>query len=392
MGLATTSVARSVIDAIAKRIIRRCANIVGGSLMSHESKDAIIASVPPPAAQHHDAPTCDGWWWARHSFNRRWEAVLYVYDGNQEEPEQYVVLNGQEEGRDVSEFDAWVGPLLPPDTTEPAPRDDEHHDCHWRRLDDARREDKVVQNAAPVATPTPDIDPDEVRRALKFYTLQSLQPTPLMEALMQAAREWLRLREQPAPDEELPRRGGGTIGVGTLAYFQANNENQLQQAMLRRVIALEKALGRERARALLCERLGVEAESLGDLLCARSDLDAISDVMLAAGAMFDVGVEVLPDLSQQLPIHGPVRLPSMPIVPQPAPDVQAVKLCNCGKCCPGPLYSQHERDAAVAREREEVQAHAPLYLEWVKEGALSADDALERLVIWLRARSAKGES
>lgn len=45
----------------------------------------------------------------------------------------------------------------------------------------------------------------------------------------------------------------------------------------------------------------------------------------------------------------------------------------------------------VAREREEVQAHAPLYLEWVKEGALSADDALERLVIWLRARSAKGE-
>ena len=274
--------------------------------------DEVFETVPRPTAQHHAAPTCDGWWWARHSFNRRWEAVLYVYDGNQEEPEQYVVLNGQEEGRDVSEFDAWVGPLLPPDTTE------------------------------------------------------------------------------PAPDEELPRRGGGTIGVGTLAYFQANNENQLQQAMLRRVIALEKALGRERARALLCERLGVEAESLGDLLCARSDLDAISDVMLAAGAMFDVGVEVLPDLSQQLPIHGPVRLPSMPIVPQPAPDVQAVKLCNCGKCCPGPLYSQHERDAAVAREREEVQAHAPLYLEWVKEGALSADDALERLVIWLRARSAKG--
>ena len=86
-----------------------------------ESLSDIIASVPRPTAQHHDAPTCDGWWWARHSFNRRWEAVLYVYDGNQEEPEQYVVLNGQEEGRDVSEFDAWVGPLLPPDTTEPAP-------------------------------------------------------------------------------------------------------------------------------------------------------------------------------------------------------------------------------------------------------------------------------
>ena len=47
--------------------------------------------------------------------------------------------------------------------------------------------------------PTPDIDPEKVRRALKFYTPQSLQPTPLMEALMSAAREWLRLREQPAP-------------------------------------------------------------------------------------------------------------------------------------------------------------------------------------------------
>ena len=373
-----------------------------------ESLSDIIASVPRPTAQHHDAPTCDGWWWARHSFNRRWEAVLYVYDGNQEEPEQYVVLNGQEEGRDVSEFDAWVGPLLPPDTTEPASvllcekvpheqrggylhaEDDDtpyYVDglrycgrCH-HFLDEGESHRAAP---APVATPTPDIDPEEVRRRLDDAFDWRDRP------IHAAAREYLRLREQPAPDEELPRRGGGTIGVGTLAYFQANNENQLQQAMLRRVIALEKALGRERARALLCERLGVEAESLGDLLCARSDLDAISDVMLAAGAMFNVGVEVLPDLSQQLPIHGPVRLPSMPIVPQPAPDVQAVKLCNCGKCCPGPLYSQHERDAAVAREREEVQAHAPLYLEWVKEGALSADDALERLVIWLRARSAKG--
>ena len=349
-----------------------------------ESLSDIIASVPRPTAQHHAAPTCDGWWWARHSFNRRWEAVLYVYDGNQEEPEQYVVLNGQEEGRDVSEFDAWVGPLLPPDTTEPAPEpqpahtpnsEAPHHPACTRSFD-AR---DWARDFRETAKSLGYCDMDEGWLIGWFAN-----------AIMRGFDEAEQHREQPAPDEELPRRGGGTIGVGTLAYFQANNENQLQQAMLRRVIALEKALGRERARALLCERLGVEAESLGDLLCARSDLDAISDVMLAAGAMFDVGVEVLPDLSQQLPIHGPVRLPSMPIVPQPAPDVQAVKLCNCGKCCPGPLYSQHERDAAVAREREEVQAHAPLYLEWVKEGALSADDALERLVIWLRARSAKG--
>lgn len=238
------------------------------------------------------------------------------------------------------------------------------------------------------AAPTPDIDPEEVRRALGEYFAGKQYSEFAVDKIVAAAREYLRLREQPAPDEELPRRGGGTIGVGTLAYFQANNENQLQQAMLRRVIALEKALGRERARALLCERLGVEAESLGDLLCARSDLDAISDVMLAAGAMFDVGVEVLPDLSQQLPIHGPVRLPSMPIVPQPAPDVQAVKLCNCGKCCPGPLYSQHERDAAVAREREECARECERIAggKGMSAAAFSARVCASNI----RARSAKG--
>lgn len=315
--------------AVAEAVFDECYDEWGleGGRRKQVDLDAIIASVPPPTAQHHAAPTCDGWWWARHSFNRRWEAVLYVYDGNQEEPEQYVVLNGQEEGRDVSEFDAWVGPLLPPDTTEPAPEVPEWSTCVLGGKQTERTEVACLDCQkyavdlvrAPVAPPTPDIDPEEVGRALDV--LVSGGETNFT-ALIAAAREWLRLREQPAPDEELPRRGGGTIGVGTLAYFQANNENQLQQAMLRRVIALEKALGRERARALLCERLGVEAESLGDLLCARSDLDAISDVMLAAGAMFDVGVEVLPDLSQQLPIHGPVRLPSMPIVPQPAPDVQ----------------------------------------------------------------------
>lgn len=156
---------------VAEAVLDECYDEWGleGGRRKQVDLDAIIASVPPPTAQHHDAPTCDGWWWARHSFNRRWEAVLYVYDGNQEEPEQYVVLNGQEEGRDVSEFDAWVGPLLPPDTTEPAP----------------------------VATPTPDIDPEEVGRALDV--LVSGGETNFT-ALIAAAREYLRLREQPAPD------------------------------------------------------------------------------------------------------------------------------------------------------------------------------------------------
>lgn len=138
-----------------------------------EELDAIIASVPPPTAQHHAAPTCDGWWWARHSFNRRWEAVLYVYDGNQEEPEQYVVLNGQEEGRDVSEFDAWVGPLLPPDTTEPAPEVPEWSTCVLCGKQTERTEVACLDCQkyavdlvrAPVAPPTPDIDIRGVDRA-----------------------------------------------------------------------------------------------------------------------------------------------------------------------------------------------------------------------------------
>jgi hypothetical protein len=81
----------------------------------------------------------------------------------------------------------------------------------------------------------------------------------------------------------------------------------------------------------------------------------------------------------------------------PAPDVQAqvtqAELDRYWDEWKARFVAEHQAaiDAAVAREREEVQAHAPLYLEWVKEGALSADDALERLVIWLRARSAKGE-
>lgn len=59
-------------------------------------------------------PTKPGWYWARAKFNRQWGPVLYVFDGNQEEPEQYVVCIGQEEGRDLSEFDRWVGPLEAP--------------------------------------------------------------------------------------------------------------------------------------------------------------------------------------------------------------------------------------------------------------------------------------
>ena len=76
---------------------------------------------------------------------------------------------------------------------------------------------------------------------------------------------------------------------------------------------------------------------------------------------------------------------------QPAPDVQAVKLCNCGKCCPGPLYSQHERDAAVARERERIIELVELKRAKFNIGtraSLALNDVLDQI----RARSAKGVS
>jgi len=83
------------------------------------------------------------------------------------------------------------------------------------------------------------------------------------------------------------------------------------------------------------------------------------------------------------PIHAAAR-EYLRLREQPAPDVQAVKLCNCGKCCPGPLYSQHERDAAVARERG----------RWVEAINLMVTNEQVREVIIRgvdRARSAKGE-
>ena len=247
-----------------------------------EELDAIIASVPPPAAQHHDAPTCDGWWWARHSFNRRWEAVLYVYDGNQEEPEQYVVLNGQEEGRDVSEFDAWVGPLLPPDTTEPAPR------C--ARLPEG-------SGAAVVSFPLPD-------------------------------NHWLTAEHENVPP--MPFR------MGTDDPRRTEWKNAIRDA-------------------------GKYAVRCATMNGADNDFDP--DALVQNLVVGMIGY-FTPDGFSSDAWANPE---------QPTPAILT------------------DTDAAVAREREEVQAHAPLYLEWVKEGALSADDALERLVIWLRARSAKGE-
>ena len=123
--------------------------------------DAIIATVEPPVMQHHAAPTCDGWWWAYGEGG--WQAIcVETFDDGSRS-----CLNCGA-GVDPRDYDLWV-PLLPPDTTE----------------------------SVPVAPPTPGLDPEEVRRALEFRERANDLVYP---ALAAAAREWLRLREQPAPD------------------------------------------------------------------------------------------------------------------------------------------------------------------------------------------------
>lgn len=161
--------------AVAEAVLDECYDEWGleGGRRKQVDLDAIIASVPPPTAQHHAAPTCDGWWWARYHgwhpdpVRGTWVAVK--------------VTNLNSPGW-RTRYDRYVGPLLPPDTTEPAP----------------------------VATPTPDIDPEEVGRALDV--LVSGGETNFT-ALIAAAREYLRLREQPAPDVQ-----AHCVGCGHAAH------------------------------------------------------------------------------------------------------------------------------------------------------------------------------
>jgi hypothetical protein len=82
-----------------------------------EQLDAIIASVPKPEAQHHDSPTCDGWWWAHDEYG--WNVVQLTTDSRG--GTKRVWCAGAEVECDPTDFDRWVGPLQPPDTTTPAP-------------------------------------------------------------------------------------------------------------------------------------------------------------------------------------------------------------------------------------------------------------------------------
>lgn len=91
--------------------------------------DAIIATVPAPVMQHHAAPTCDGWWFVRTGDDSdeggEWMVVEVVereiWHERGDYPARRVLLIGTGDEAQLDEFDRWVGPLLPPDTTEPAP-------------------------------------------------------------------------------------------------------------------------------------------------------------------------------------------------------------------------------------------------------------------------------
>lgn len=83
--------------------------------------DAIIATVPAPVMQHHAAPTCDGQWWARFTDDGDWMSVDVGPAG--------LFIAGRAEPMRADDFDRWVGPLPPPDTTEPAPEVQAQIEC-----------------------------------------------------------------------------------------------------------------------------------------------------------------------------------------------------------------------------------------------------------------------
>jgi hypothetical protein len=111
----------------------------------------------------------------------------------------------------------WVGPLLPPDTTEPAPV--ATPTCDWpgcslpplnQTTTRCGRHWNMASRREQVATPTPDIDPEKVRRALRYHDEYGYQD---ITAIRDAAREWLRIREQPAPDVQ-----AHCVGCGHAAH------------------------------------------------------------------------------------------------------------------------------------------------------------------------------
>lgn len=126
--------------------------------------DAIIATVPAPVMQHHAAPTCDGWWWAGDGVG--WRTV-------------YVTLKTD---KWHSCYDRWVGPLLPPDTTEPAP-------VATPKWCNVHQHHKWCEHNGGVMGPTGYAAPDEQAQVVTFRTVEL--DDVAHHALRQAAQDVL---------------------------------------------------------------------------------------------------------------------------------------------------------------------------------------------------------
>ena len=118
--------------------------------------ESIIEAIPEPEpdVQHHDAPTCGGWWWARFredsGFVPGWHVIEIAKSNNG-------LIAAKVSGW-IAAADAWVGPLLPPDTTKPAPdvqvvtfRTVELDDVAHRALRQAAQD--VLDEAPTIQTP-----------------------------------------------------------------------------------------------------------------------------------------------------------------------------------------------------------------------------------------------
>lgn len=79
-----------------------------------------MVDLPAPVVQHHAEPTCDGWWWARERKTQAWQMARVAFPRPSPRGDDVLIpspVSGFSNTlRNRRDFDAWVGPLLPPDT------------------------------------------------------------------------------------------------------------------------------------------------------------------------------------------------------------------------------------------------------------------------------------
>ena len=362
--------------AVAEAVLDECYDEWGleGGRRKQVDLDAIIASVPPPTAQHHAAPTCDGWWWVS-VHGGEWQMKCVVG--------KTVWQNAQGESwrMSYSGWNArWVGPLLPPDTTEPAPVATPTCDIETQRaraieaLDyPPERENALRCLREHPETPTPDIDPEEVRRALGEYFAGKQYSEFAVDKIVAAAREYLRLREQPAPDVQVSPPSG-TIGgarkaLEYLEHIIARDHFDLAPLALR---ALELEVATMRGEMRTKRQTWPRTQDVPDISTWRQCGGGDSFATIEAEGK--VLATIITDGGDTQPIAGRVLRTILKLREQPAPDVQA-HCVGCGHaahaldCSEQGCLCPHSTDVQAYKEmyecgyeagRDEVQAQA----EW----------------------------